>query len=105
MLIIEPEDITKPFAEFIDSINNQEKLYLRSLSAHSPAESPSDISKDYPGLASDFHLPKELDYVLSHIHSSPLRLSGPGTLEFALNIIITQGPNSSGHDLEARLFG
>jgi tRNA wybutosine-synthesizing protein 4 len=72
--------IPKLFAEFIDSISNQEKLYLRSLSAQSPTETPSNISKDYPTLSADFYLPKELEYVKNNSHSSPLRISGPVTM-------------------------
>ncbi|TVY41335.1 tRNA wybutosine-synthesizing protein [Lachnellula subtilissima] len=72
--------ITMGFGKFVDSISNQGKLYLRSLSAQSPTDTPSDLSKDYPTLSADFNLPNELEYVTNNSHSAPLRIAGPVTM-------------------------
>jgi len=72
--------VTRPFGKFMESIVGHEKLYLRSLSAQNPTEVPSDIKHDYPTLSEDFYLPRELEYVSSNSHSSPLRISGPVTM-------------------------
>jgi tRNA wybutosine-synthesizing protein 4 len=72
--------VTKDFKSFIESINNGEKLYLRSLAVGKPSELPADISRDFPEIAGDFHLPPELAAVRENEHSSPLRISGPVTM-------------------------
>lgn len=68
---------TKPFGEFMDQIDNGEKLYLRSLSSENPSEQPADLSRDFPSIADDFRLPQELAFAVENAHSSPLRISGP----------------------------
>lgn len=71
---------TRDFGAFIDSAENGEKVYLRSLSKESPSEKPANLSEDFPEIAQDFKLPEELAYVVSNTHSTPLRISGPVTM-------------------------
>ncbi|KAH6713629.1 hypothetical protein BKA61DRAFT_46079 [Leptodontidium sp. MPI-SDFR-AT-0119] len=68
---------TKRFGDFLDQIQDGQKLYLRSLSAEKPSEQPADITQDFPTISADFQLPKELAVVSENTHSSPLRISGP----------------------------
>ncbi|KAG4439789.1 hypothetical protein IFR05_004720 [Cadophora sp. M221] len=68
---------TKGFGDFLDRIQDGQKLYLRSLSAENPSGQPADIMQDFPTLSADFQLPKELAVVSENTHSSPLRISGP----------------------------
>lgn len=63
------------FGDFMDSIDAGEALYLRSLS-EKPSELPADLRRDFPVIAADFTLPKELALVEDSAHSSPLRISG-----------------------------
>ncbi|KFY13852.1 hypothetical protein V492_03016 [Pseudogymnoascus sp. VKM F-4246] len=72
--------VTKDFGDFIESIDKGEKLYLRSLAVGKPSELPADISRDFPEISGDFHLPAELAVVKENEHSSPLRISGPVTM-------------------------
>lgn len=72
--------VTKDFGSFIEGIGNGEKLYLRSLAIDKPSEMPADISRDFPEISRDFHLPPELVVVEENKHSSPLRISGPVTM-------------------------
>jgi tRNA wybutosine-synthesizing protein 4 len=65
------------FSEFIEAIKGGEKLYLRSLSAENPSDTPADLGRDFPAIAADFQLPPELKMVAENAHSSPLRISGP----------------------------
>jgi len=69
--------VTKKFGDFIDLVNDGERLYLRSLSCDKPTELPTDITRDFPSIAADFRLPPELVLPLKNAHSSPLRISGP----------------------------
>ncbi|KFY21613.1 hypothetical protein V493_07264 [Pseudogymnoascus sp. VKM F-4281 (FW-2241)] len=69
--------VTKDFGNFIESIEKGEKLYLRSLAVGKPSELPADISRDFPEISGDFHLPPQLAAVEENQHSSPLRISGP----------------------------
>lgn len=68
---------TKRFGEFLDKIEEGQKLYLRSLSAEKPSEQAADINQDFPSIAADFQLPPELAIIAANTHSSPLRISGP----------------------------
>lgn len=68
---------SRSFGEFLESVNKGEKLYLRSLAADKPADSPADIVNDFPDIAPDFTLPDELSIVSEYKHSCPLRISGP----------------------------
>lgn len=67
----------KSFGEFIDAIERGERLYLRSLSAEKPSDTPANLERDFPTIAADFQLPPELKMVAENAHSSPLRISGP----------------------------
>lgn len=71
------EYVRQQFGSFIDAIERGERLYLRALSKDSPSNKPTSLVEDFPGIASDFSLPAELDYVVRNAHSSPLRISGP----------------------------
>lgn len=71
---------TTTFGAFLESIKDGGRMYLRALSSTGPAEKPTDLSQDFPTIASDFRLPPELDHVNANAHSSPLRISGPVTM-------------------------
>ncbi|KAF2152543.1 LCM-domain-containing protein [Myriangium duriaei CBS 260.36] len=64
------------FDEFFRMIDDGSPVYLRALSSERPADSPTDLDKDFPTIAQDFQLPPQLAYVGQHAHSSPLRISG-----------------------------
>lgn len=65
-----------PFHHFLNKLNDKTShLYLRSLAAESPSLHPTNLNKDWPELASDFHLPSQLKDVEANLHSSPLRIS------------------------------
>ncbi|KAK9240903.1 S-adenosyl-L-methionine-dependent methyltransferase [Lipomyces kononenkoae] len=76
-----------PFGKFIDavydtrgnhSIDSNELLYLRSLSAANPKSRPANLAEDFPEIAADFQLPAELRSVIGDKEfSSPLRISSP----------------------------
>ena len=68
--------ITDTFEAFLQRAQRGDRLYLRSLSEKKPSESPANIKHDFPSLAADFILPKELQYVEDHLFSSILRISG-----------------------------
>lgn len=67
---------TKPFGEFVDEAERGGKFYLRALSEEKPSGLPTDITRDFPSISSDFRLPPELRFVAENAHSSPLRISG-----------------------------
>ncbi|KAL8669856.1 MAG: hypothetical protein Q9168_005573 [Polycauliona sp. 1 TL-2023] len=69
--------VKKPFGEFMKEVCDGSPQYLRSLNAEKAAEEPACFSDDFPGVADQFHLPKQLETVVQNQHSSPLRISGP----------------------------
>lgn len=69
--------VTMPFGEFMQSVAEGGKMYLRALSEDQPADQPANLKTDYPQLADEFRLPEELSFVSENIHSSVLRISGP----------------------------
>lgn len=69
--------VTSGFQSFINTAQAHGKVYLRALSAAEPSGKATSLKADFPGLAADFHLPSELDWVENNIHSSVLRISGP----------------------------
>lgn len=71
---------TRTFKQLVDSASDGEHVYLRALSAEKPADKPTHLVEDFPTIAADFRLPPELQYVIDHAHSSPLRISGPVTM-------------------------
>ena len=71
---------TKHFGAFLDDVDAGCNEYLRSLASEKPADKPAELITDYPGLAQDFQLPKELELVSRNAHSSVLRISGPVTM-------------------------
>lgn len=52
------------------------RVYLRSLSREKPMDRPANINVDFPGLASDFHLPDQMKSIQDSLFSSVLRISG-----------------------------
>lgn len=68
--------VTDTFANIMDRIQQGGRLYLRSLSNAKPSESPANIEEDFPTLAQDFCLPRELEFVRKNLFSSILRISG-----------------------------
>jgi tRNA wybutosine-synthesizing protein 4 len=71
------EYITQEFGAFLDGVERGDHLYLRALSHDARGKTPTKLADDFPTLAPDFHLPRELEFVHEHAHSSPLRISGP----------------------------
>lgn len=68
--------VTDSFGRAMERMERGERLYLRSLSRAAPSEAPAMLERDFAGLAGDFALPGELDYVRQHLFSSVLRVSG-----------------------------
>ncbi|KAF2164887.1 hypothetical protein M409DRAFT_67598 [Zasmidium cellare ATCC 36951] len=68
--------ITQDFGDFLDAVDRGERVYLRALSKDAPNNKPTSLAEDFPGIAPDFELPQELEYVTQNAHSSPLRISG-----------------------------
>ena len=71
---------TKKLEAFLQSIESGGNEYLRSLASEQPANNPAVLATDYPKLAHDFQLPKELQTASRNIHSAVLRISGPVTM-------------------------
>ncbi|RYP06700.1 hypothetical protein DL764_003002 [Monosporascus ibericus] len=69
--------VTVPFGDFMQSVSEGSKMYLRALSEDQPAEQPANLNIDFPQLADDFQLPEELSLVTGNAFSSVLRISGP----------------------------
>lgn len=69
-----------PFGEFLDKVESGEKLYLRALSSNKPADKVTNLAEDFPSISHDFDLPPQMMYAKDHLHSSPLRISGPVTM-------------------------
>ena len=69
--------VKKSFNEFINEVENGSPQYLRSLASENPSGKPADFWSDFPGLATDFELPREFDMIKKNMHSSVLRISGP----------------------------
>ncbi len=69
--------VTTDFADFVQKIENRDKVYLRALSHEKPTEQPAILADDFPELAPDFVLPPQLSFVEENLFSSVLRVSGP----------------------------
>ncbi|KIV93932.1 hypothetical protein, variant 1 [Exophiala mesophila] len=69
--------VTIAFHEFLRQCeaNPNAHLYLRSISATKPAQSPANFTNDWPSIAPDFHLDPVLDLIQRQMHSSVLRIS------------------------------
>lgn len=65
------------FGDFSKQVENGARVYLRALSAEAPADQPARLDQDFPAVASDFLLPRELSTCVDNMHSSVLRVSGP----------------------------
>lgn len=68
---------TQTFGTFMREVEQGAKMYLRALSEEQPADEPTNLARDFPGLADDFCLPGELFFVSRNLFSSVLRVSGP----------------------------
>ena len=68
--------VKKHFGRFLDEIREGSHQYLRSLAIHDEKSLPAELSRDFPRLADDFHLPAALSRISASAHSSPLRISG-----------------------------
>lgn len=72
--------VTMPFGDFMQSVAEGGKMYLRALSEDQPANQPTNLKTDFPQLADDFQLPEELSFVSDNLFSSVLRISGPANM-------------------------
>ena len=70
------EYVTMPFGDFLHRVDRQERLYMRSVSSL-PTSKSTSLATDFSSIADDYKFPPSLSYVRSHMHSSPLRISGP----------------------------
>lgn len=68
--------VTTYFGDFALRLEQGHKLYLRALSQERPSEKPAVLSEDFPALAPDFVLPRQLSLVAENLFSSVLRMSG-----------------------------
>lgn len=68
--------VTQSFEDVIRRAEAGHRVYLRSLSRERPIDQPANINLDFPGLASDFHLPDQMKSVQDSLFSSVLRVSG-----------------------------
>ena len=61
----------------LDHCTAGQHIYLRSLSATSPTNKPTNFETDFPEISSDFHLPSQFKAITKPeaFHSSPLRIS------------------------------
>jgi tRNA wybutosine-synthesizing protein 4 len=68
------------FKEFVSQMfSDKSNIYLRSLSADRPKDSPAMFRDDFKEIAPDFHLPDFLSSIEQTHYSSPLRLSSANT--------------------------
>lgn len=74
------EYVKKPFGQFIEDVGQGKEEYLRATATSDPTSKPTKLDEDFPRLAKDFVLPRELGMVSEREHSSPLRISGPVTM-------------------------
>jgi tRNA wybutosine-synthesizing protein 4 len=68
--------VTEAFGRVMEKMAVGGRLYLRSLSREKPSEYAANLNDDFPALAKDFVLPKEIGIVMDRFFSSVLRLSG-----------------------------
>ncbi|KAG5953471.1 hypothetical protein E4U53_005463 [Claviceps sorghi] len=68
--------VTQSFEDVIRRAEAGHRVYLRALSRGQPTDRPANLKDDFPGLASDFHLPKEMESIQDSLFSSVLRVSG-----------------------------
>ncbi|QPH10158.1 hypothetical protein C2857_001345 [Epichloe festucae Fl1] len=68
--------VTESFENVIRRAEAGHRVYLRALSREKPMDRPANIKDDFPGIASDFHLPNQMDSIQNGIFSSVLRVSG-----------------------------
>ncbi|KAM3427404.1 hypothetical protein MY4824_009468 [Beauveria thailandica] len=61
--------VTDDFGTILARASHGERLYLRSLSNERPAEQPAKLEDDFPDLATDFVLPRQLDYVMANVYA------------------------------------
>ncbi|KAK2612857.1 tRNA methyltransferase ppm2 [Conoideocrella luteorostrata] len=68
--------VTQPFGAVMHRAEAGDRVYMRALSHEKPTEQPANIHRDFPRLATDFCLPKEMQLVQDCLFSSVLRISG-----------------------------
>lgn len=68
---------TMAFGDFARGVQAGNRMYLRALSPDAPADQAASLERDFPALATEFSLPKELVKCADNVHSSVLRVSGP----------------------------
>uniref|UniRef100_A0A8H7K6M2 JmjC domain-containing protein n=1 Tax=Bionectria ochroleuca TaxID=29856 RepID=A0A8H7K6M2_BIOOC len=68
--------VTDSFGNIMRRIQQGGRLYLRALSNSKPSERPANIKEDFPALADDFIIPREVALVEENLFSSILRVSG-----------------------------
>ncbi|CAI6276755.1 unnamed protein product [Periconia digitata] len=65
---------------FLDGIAAGSKTYLRATSSTQANKLPTKLEEDFPTIAPDFQLSPIFSFAQTHLHSSPLRISGPVAL-------------------------
>lgn len=74
------EELLKLIAEIEADSGSCKSAYLRSLSLDNPKSEVADLCKDFPGIAADFRLPKEMsEFIGNKVFSTPLRISSSKT--------------------------
>ncbi|KAG6005918.1 hypothetical protein E4U21_007552 [Claviceps maximensis] len=68
--------VTQSFENVIRRAEAGHRVYLRALSREQPMDQPANFEDDFPGLASDFRLPDQMDSIKNSLFSSILRVSG-----------------------------
>ncbi|KAG5927081.1 hypothetical protein E4U42_002604 [Claviceps africana] len=68
--------VTQSFDNVIRGAEAGHRVYLRALSREQPTDRPANLKDDFPGLASDFHLPDQMESIQDSLFSSVLRVSG-----------------------------
>ncbi|KAG6012951.1 hypothetical protein E4U54_007208 [Claviceps lovelessii] len=68
--------VTQSFENVIRRAEAGHRVYLRALSREQPMDRPANLKDDFPGLASDFHLPDQMESIQNSLFSSVLRVSG-----------------------------
>ncbi|RDW23969.1 leucine carboxyl methyltransferase 2 [Yarrowia lipolytica] len=73
-------ELMKLISDIEADSESSKSAYLRSLSLDNPKSEATDLCKDFPGIARDFKLPKEMaDFIGNKVFSTPLRISSSKT--------------------------
>lgn len=72
--------LTELISQIEASPSSSKSAYLRSLSVDNPTSEAADLSRDFPGISSDFKLPQPMaDFIGDKVFSTPLRISSSKT--------------------------